>query len=758
MALACNAEGLAKVRASAPYKQFLRIFHKDGKKIKDQENDRLEPKAIAYAVRMLHATAALDLSTHPIPGTELYLIESYESRESWGRDARTIAASHHWTLEKVESELGRQEMAPLAKGKGDLAYVACLLRLIDYAHISRERASTIERAFRQPIEADSLVHWLAQERIAGPERVGDELVYRSLRPIEDVDAWWLYYGMLHGLNSEIMAVRRYLEGRKISESRLSLKGVRGALSPEQAAIFIRTAGFEPVEVNLKTDSIARVVQILCGESLYGKEPTVAVRELVQNAHDAMRLRQVTVQTEAQRLPLSLPIRVTLNTKTKTLEVSDSGVGMSQNVMTNYLLSIASDYWNSEQFATDFPSAIGGTFRPAGKFGIGFLSVFMLGDEVEVESSRDGRDQLYLKLRGIGRRGEFRTFRRPGTGTSVRVKLRDEVVDRIRNLPELIKARCPMLDYTLEVKVDEASTKIETHWWKIANPTDLVAWVSSRRLVDVGGGLYYQRYVEDEKGNLAELSRWMKGVPEWNTDKCRLIASPNHDHSILCLKGIALTEIRTPGFSGIFNSEEVTPDTSRRRALDFDIEELLKEARSAVRDSVIRNLDALSNEGFVTTKIDFITRCVECYGGETILRSRLPWISTVTLPGEVMLVSCDTFVERLRSAARLVLSYKADIWETMSHLSSLDPQFNEKEVAVALPSIRGLYLRGFTHERKVGLLEELLPGAMDSSLFSVIFSLVASTWKTTLTDLLKLKVWEQESTHLVGVLNKNALRN
>jgi len=124
----------------------------------------------------------------------------------------------------------------------------------------------------------------------------------------------------------------------------------------------------------------------------------------------------------------------------------------------------------------------------------------------------------------------------------------------------------------------------------------------------------------------------------------------------------------------------------------------------------------------------------------------------------MLVSCDTFVERLRSAARLVLSYKADIWETMSHLSSLDPQFNEKEVAVALPSIRGLYLRGFTHERKVGLLEELLPGAMDSSLFSVIFSLVASTWKTTLTDLLKLKVWEQESTHLVGVLNKNALRN
>ena len=35
------------------------------------------------------------------------------------------------------------------------------------------------------------------------------------------------------------------------------------------------------------------------------------------------------------------------------------------------------------------------FKSAGKFGIGFLSVFMLGDEVNVESNRTGEERYRL---------------------------------------------------------------------------------------------------------------------------------------------------------------------------------------------------------------------------------------------------------------------------------------------------------------------------------------------------------------------------
>jgi len=467
MALACNEEGLNKIRGSSSYKEFLeRAAHGERVGTSDNVKGGLEAQAVAYAVRKLHAEAALDLATRAAPGSnDIFLLEPRDVREDWGRDAGRIAASHHWSLERIEGELGRQGVVPLRIGTGDLGYVACLLRIIDYAHINRDRALSIERALRQPIEADSLLQRLAQEGIIGPGRERDELTYRSAKAIEDVDAWWLYYQMLTGLNDEITAVRRYLELSPYREKRLTLRGVRGASSPEAAAVFIETSGFEPVEVNIRTGSIERVVRTLCGESLYGPDPMAAVRELVQNARDALTLRSILANREEERLPLRIPIRIRLNTAEPSLEVVDSGIGMSKLVMTDYLPSIASNYWGSEQFFSDFPEAVGKSFDPAGKFGIGFLSVFMLGDQVEVESNRDGGERLRLKLRGLGRRGELRRTSPRGTGTKIRVSLRQEVVEPLKNLVESIKAHAPMLEHDLEVEIDRTSSPLAKGWWK-----------------------------------------------------------------------------------------------------------------------------------------------------------------------------------------------------------------------------------------------------------------------------------------------------
>jgi len=109
--------------------------------------------------------------------------------------------------------------------------------------------------------------------------------------------------------------------------------------------------------------------------------------------------------------------------------------------------------------------VGKSFDPAGKFGIGFLSVFMLGDQVEVESNRDGGERLRLKLRGLGRRGELRRTSPRGTGTKIRVSLRQEVVEPLKNLVESIKAHAPMLEHDLEVEIDRTSSPLAKGWWK-----------------------------------------------------------------------------------------------------------------------------------------------------------------------------------------------------------------------------------------------------------------------------------------------------
>ena len=132
--------------------------------------------------------------------------------------------------------------------QGDLGYVASLLRLIDYAHINRDRAKNIDRTFRLPMDPESLSHWLAQEHVDGPVRDGADLVFRAAVPIANVDAWWLYYEMLKGLDAEIRTVSRYLDRRASSQGRLSLLGVRGVTSPEDASVFIPTAGFLPIAV------------------------------------------------------------------------------------------------------------------------------------------------------------------------------------------------------------------------------------------------------------------------------------------------------------------------------------------------------------------------------------------------------------------------------------------------------------------------------------------------------------------------------
>jgi hypothetical protein len=443
-------------------------------------------------------------------------------------------------------------------GKGDLAYVACILRLVDYAHINRDRAPTLERALRQPLEPESLLHWLAQEKIDGPERDGSELVYRSSSPIQDVDAWWLYFEMLNGLDKEISAVRRYLDHRPSSKGRLSLERVRGASSPQDAAIFIQTSGFVPIEVNIRAGSIDRLVKLLGGETLYGAEPMAAVRELIQNARDAVMLKAAVAESDFERASFTLPITVKLDTKEPaSLEMIDYGVGMSRRVMTDYLVSIASDYWTSEQFFTDFPSALDRGFKPAGKFGIGFVSVFMLGDQVQVESNRDGGERLRLTLRGVGRQGELRALPAPpGSGTSVKIRLNQEAVGRLKEFPELCKAYAPMLLHDLRVEIDGIATEIKKVWWKELDTDTFAAWAleAGQRLLRAGStetisadAIWSFRRLR--RGIPGEDSRpsWPNKWPEWLSDGCRLVAHPRYNTSFICLKGLALTTVHTPGF-------------------------------------------------------------------------------------------------------------------------------------------------------------------------------------------------------------------
>ncbi len=260
MALAATSEGLKAVRESGAY---------EGAKAKASAVDGLpegdaDRAAIQVASRALHAEKALQLATAQLPGVGRHLLEKSELRDDWAWQIGTVSSSHHWSLSQVNRDLGSSGRIPAADGGlVDLGYVACILRVVDYAHINSDRAAYLDRVLRSEISDASLVHWKAQEHVKGPSRESGLLVYATTKPIDDVEAWWLYYSVMAcGADKEIHDVREYLTARSASDGRFSLEGVKAVSSPQAFAALVQPAGFEPVDIRFHSGSIDRLVNLL----------------------------------------------------------------------------------------------------------------------------------------------------------------------------------------------------------------------------------------------------------------------------------------------------------------------------------------------------------------------------------------------------------------------------------------------------------------------------------------------------------------
>ena len=135
--------------------------------------------------------------------------------------------------------------------------------------------------------------------------------------------------------------------------------------------------------------VRKVLNILTNSLYTNRE--IFLRELVSNASDALdKLRYRANRGETPRLPdTPLEIRITLDKDAKTLTIADTGVGMTSEELADNLGTIAKS--GSEDFLADLPQQEGKEGEPAdasniiGRFGVGFYSVFMVAEKVEVTS-------------------------------------------------------------------------------------------------------------------------------------------------------------------------------------------------------------------------------------------------------------------------------------------------------------------------------------------------------------------------------------
>jgi hypothetical protein len=648
--------------------------------------------AIRIASRELHATLAESLANDTVPGLDRHLFESREIRRQWAVMIGEVAASHHWSLRTLDQRLGARGVLPAPEGcEGtiDLGYVACILRVVDFAHINSSRARLLDRLLRSTISPDSLRHWKAQEHINGPTREDSLLVFASAMPIDDVDGWWTFYDMVRGLESEIHLVHEYLAARSVSQDRFSLRGVKGASSPSDFAAYVQTKDFEPIDVRFHPESMERLITLLGGRTLYGNDSFAPLRELLQNAADAIALRQADELAATGKCAQgNIDVAIDRDGEDVLLKVTDDGVGMTERVITKYLLGIASDYWKSSDFHADHPGALQRSFKPVGRFGIGFLSVFMLGNEVRVETSRRlGGDTLYLTLRGIGRRGALERMQpRLVHGTSVATVVKAEVAEEYVNIHRVVQARAPMVEADITIREAGSETVLAARWWQKVTQDAFIKYVSGYREGSrVAEDAYTQRYRREMFPDLNEVNNpqvWRGKQPETIADRHRIIALPHSGRIIMCCRGFKITKADVRGFVGIVDDPDLVLDASRRATLGWDEEGFRESLRRELRPRIESALASLQEEVNVPARFPFLVALGQAYGAELLKTTSLKWLTVLERPGTTLMIAPADFIRLLRDARELVIGYNVHPWSLVSFARDHCP--NVSQVALYVP--------------------------------------------------------------------------
>lgn len=447
-------------------------------------------------------------------GQQIYLIDDPELRHFYAQTVGRIAHSHWWSVQRVEDELS-QELGAMAQRTSklvDKVKLACLLRIADALHLDSRRAPRFARVLVRPAGISD-VHWAFQERLAKPHVELDAVVFTAGKAFghEDAEAWWLAYDTLNAVDRELHDVDLLLRNR--GREVLKARRVKGAGSPEMLARTVETQGWRPVDARLQVSDVPRIVENLGGSKLYGDDPTVALRELIQNGADAVQARRRIEERPASwgRITVAIEDRA----GSPWLIVEDNGIGMSEMVLTGPLLDFGTSFWRSPLALEEFPGLMASGMQAIGRFGIGFFSVFMLGSEVKVFSRRADRAKEDGRLLEFSGGTSMRPILAPASpkqlpvdgGTRVEVRLKKDPVQRggllypgvyggqKLALERLVAAVAPSLD--VEIAVRESADSIP-----VAKPGD---WISMSE-AQIVGRLNPQHDVADEKAGAKSFIR------------------------------------------------------------------------------------------------------------------------------------------------------------------------------------------------------------------------------------------------------------
>ena len=334
-----------------------------------------------------------------------------------------IGVAHGLSDREVSDQSRFPEERDVFDGKVNVRFLARLLRIGDLLDVSTRRADPMTARAIGPLPGDAVPHWqqyaskrhenITPTKLEFTFECKDQDAHRVLR---DWFAWLEVEVRTAGLeqlhsprHDNWKAPLCTVNSQASVEALNKNHNATVVLRPEKGAHYV----FHDWKLQL---DLAAVLQLLIRD-VYNN-PTVFLRELIQNALDATRCQMYADFAlahghdnvperstqfpdefrERYRVSVSLTEEEVKLTPDGPIEarpvftVEDRGTGMSEDIVQRYFLQIGRSYYQSYEFRKQYK------FAPTSQFGIGFLSVFAVSNDVTVDTAR--RDDDTGRIKGI----------------------------------------------------------------------------------------------------------------------------------------------------------------------------------------------------------------------------------------------------------------------------------------------------------------------------------------------------------------------
>lgn len=474
------------------------------------------------------------------------------------RDLALVCESHN--LDDLHDTKKYGVSQPYGNSEEETAnvqYSAVLLRTVDLLQVTQHRTPAVLFRLINPTDPISQREWAKQGGVTrirpriGLDKDGNP---NPNAPVDSIEIFAEFQDDIgfFGLTSYLVYARGQLrksfevveKSRRVAPRRYAFPWKDIDDSHVEARGFLKqTFGFSLDQ--------AKILDLLTGHTLYN-DSNVVVRELMQNAIDAVRLQAIIDQTPSN---VSGQINVKWSNSEASLEIADNGTGMSQDTIENHLLKVGASKYQNTHFKEMYP-----TFSSISRFGIGVLSAFMVADTVEIVTrSADDDNVRQISLRSVHGRYLIRLLDQDCLdaklvtphGTIVRLKFRASAkrVNIVDAMHRWIKfPRCSVqlsVDEGTEVQIghDTLGAALAAYFERVKSPKEM-----SRRQTKI---------VEKElEGvSVAYALEWSETFRDWTfartlTEESKRLEAADAGGGVwpmcTCVEGIAVVS-GTPGF-------------------------------------------------------------------------------------------------------------------------------------------------------------------------------------------------------------------